>query len=82
MPGPVLQDVPHADIALRPLRLSRVQIRAMAAVMPRSAATASDVIGDSYSSLGSFLVRLQSPVVDTAVRVSRAEADFVQMPLV
>lgn len=78
-----VQDVPHADIALRPLRLSRVQIRAMAAVMPRSAATASDVIGDSYSSLGSFLVRLQSPVVDTAVRVSsRAEADFVQMPLV
>ena len=56
--------------------------KAMAAVMLRSASAANDVIGDSYSGLGSFLVRLQSPVVDTAVRVSRAEADFVQMPLV
>ena len=55
---------------------------AMAAVMLRSASAANDVIGDSYSGLGSFLVRFQSPVV-IAVRVvalsSRAEADFVQM---
>ena len=54
----------------------------MAAVMLRSASAANDVIGDSYSGLGSFLVRFQSPVV-IAVRVvalsSRAEADFVQM---